>query len=275
MTNYRIIIFFVFILFFINSCGIENSMYFQEPRNVSAYIKSTINPIPTTGTDSAAIKFYGYNQEKDSGNYVFAGYDVYYYFPGSSTKRRANVLNPVLPSNTKLINFPVSSPVQFPAPYFPESNFYQVITIPVNDSMISNILTQGANDNVRFTFGKDDIIATADYSNPSNGGISGEAGSYVYLGSIFPAYSEYKDRTWGSNDTAFEGFYDIDYYINMGISPVTGNPDGSVDCVYKVFFYIIAKGFNTDYERNQNFVESIPSSVVEVYFLARAASKNH
>jgi hypothetical protein len=251
-------------------CGIENSMYFQEPRNVIAYIKGTSNPITTSGTDSAAIKFYGYNQEKDNSKYVFAGYDIYYYFPSSTTKRKANVMNPILPSNAKLIPFVTNEPSRFPSTNFQDSNFYQVISLPVTNSMIDNNLTQGSNDNVRFTFGYDDLTGT---QYPMIGGISGEAGSYVYLGAIFPTLSEYNGKSWGSLDPNFQGFYDLDYYINNSITPISGNPSTPTDCVYQAYFYLVAKGFNSDIERNQNFIESIPSTVVTVYFLAKASTK--
>ncbi len=291
--RYKIIVtvFMFFTLFFIG-CGIEDTTYIKEIENLNVYNNRTTN---------VRLRFSGFNQEEGvDGKYLFVGYDIYYYFTSRADAKKANVymplkdkespsrvfdpVYPLIKSNNKLIYFPNDddNKARFPVASFPRSmlDFYRTTTFPVTEDMIKKILEQSRNDNVQFGFELAGVNglrdATSDSDDSANPYID-STGSYIYLGGIFPDYSEYSDKDWGVKQTQeqiddgnpFLGFYDRDYYDNHSpkIEPIEGNPNlpsGTVK--YRVYFYVIAKGFNSSFERNQNYILSDPSNIVEVIF---------
>lgn len=253
-------------IFFLYNCGIEdNVMYFQEPRNIE---------IDDTDQGDITVKFYGFNQEEEDGKYLFVGYDIYYRFKKSDNPKMAQVRNPIPPLNEvppisnlhyfALHKFKDNS--RFPNDSFSDTDmdeFYQIVSIPVTEDMIKHVLKKGNNDDVQFCFDKSHIIPGEE--NPY------EDSKNIFINDIFPNYDDYKNykTTWGNYDNIdpdkrFKGFYDKDYYDHYGIKPT--DTDGISNNYYKVDFWIVAKGFNSNSERDKNFIESIKSEVFTVEF---------
>ncbi|MBN1216776.1 MAG: hypothetical protein JXA99_15215, partial [Candidatus Lokiarchaeota archaeon] len=247
-------------------CGIEDTtMYFQEPKNL-AYNEATFT-----------ISFDGYNQEEDDDEYLFVGYDVYYYFnddSGSALKAAVRIpkqsetrfeLDPNI--HTPLFNF-VGVDSSF-------SNYsvndldiiYQDVTFPVTEEMIDDVLEEGKSDNVRLCFDRPAVIGTENPKKVSN--------DHIYLEELFPKYEQYKSQieasNWGDIDE-FWGFLDIDYYNYYSYTPY--QTIGS-DNYYKMKIFVIAKGFNSNTERNKgDYIESLKSSVREISIRVDQATLN-
>jgi len=254
ILTYAKIVFFFIPLIFLNTCGLEdNLIYFQEPRNVH---------VENNGTGTVKVYFYAYNEEEDAGDKLCCGYDVYYYFTNSSNAKRAAVKIPILTGRnsdfSELEDYTKFD--RFPDDIFDKDDIYQLITIPVTNNMLNEVLDEkGNNDNVRFCFHNDESIIkdlSGDYNPKIN---SGE--DYIFMEEIFPNYDEYQGEDWGENDPDFKGFYDQDYYDEMGISPVE---TVGTDKTYKMYIWIIAKGHNSAGEISKDFTESIKSSIITV-----------
>ena len=284
-------------LFIFTTCGIEDTIYFQEPELLNVENNETAN---------VRLRFNGFNQEKDIDDFLFVGYDIYYYFTSKSGAQLAQVYMPfrdkngsdapfssqfpLIGSNNKLMYFPTdeelvdSKPTEkkyrFPDTFFPRNmiTFYQLTTFPVTVNMITNVLGQSRNDNVQIGFGIEGSNGLRDVVGGNPYIVGSGSNSYILLGSVFPNYSEYSDKIWGVNkqsqdidpDKPFRGFYDKNFYYHRSpkISPTDGeeeNDTGGV-CKYTVYFYAIAKGFNSNFARNQNFNLSYISNTVQVIF---------
>jgi len=242
--------------------------------------------VDNNDSEEVTVKFYGYNQERGkdetvANNYLFVGYDIYYYFLSKSdVKKKAMVKQPKVPSNNKLRPFPAVDvdyePTQSEAKNkkrFPEinfspgmDNFFKEVTYPVTIEMIKNVLISGANNNVRFSFKTEYPDMTSDvYSNPFE--VKDAAGNYIQFGGIYPYEDDYINASWGDEKDGytFYGFYDKDFYDFNNIA--AESDDGSYS-FYKVYFYIVAKGFrDADLSnRNRSYLESAQSSHVEVRF---------
>jgi hypothetical protein len=252
----------VFFIFF-NTCGLEDSyIYYQEPRNLHV----------EKGLDAKyEIWFTGENQEQDDDDdsYLFVGYDVYYYFTSSSSAQKAAVRNPQrigLPHTVPLYDFTDND--RFPPSNFSSSfmnTFYQFVTIPVTINMIRNVLKKGKNDNVRFTFQESNNDPNPGYIPYIN-----SSPNYIFIDGIYPNYSEYKNQTW--NDADFQGFYDKDYYDYKGINYESYNSITD-EYTYKIYIYIIAKGFNSSHDRTQNMIESLKSNIIEINLVVNGNTK--
>ena len=262
-------LFLLFVFLFINNCGIEDeSMYFQEPRNLEIKNNSTTN---------VEVYFYGYNQEEDDDEYLFIGYDVYYYFTDSKAYKKAAVKNPEiddLSHDTALIDFRdlTEDAYRFPTDKFSDSymeDFYQYVTIPVTHKMIDDILNKGNNDNVRFCFHNHAINDETSDTNP----YMVTADDYIYIDQIYPNYYEYKDKDWGENDNDFIGFYDQDYYDEYNIEKV--RDDGGY-YYYEICLWIIAKGSNSQIERTKDsYTESIKSELIKIELKVDPVTDNY
>ncbi len=231
------------------SCGIEDSLYFQEPRFFEI-----------GGSEfDLLVYFYGHNQEKDNEKYLFVGYDIYYYFDNIANAKRAQVRDPsyTLPRDGEkgLIDF--TDAVRFPPDnYGAVTDIYKDVSFPVTIQMIEDVLYEGNNQNVVFTLRK------TGSSSPTNPFIDANR---VILEQLYPNYNDYYNQIWGSLDPDFLGFYDADFYKYFNIqynAELSPNPD--LYKTYEVNFYVIAKGFNSDHERTKNFTRSISSSVVRL-----------
>jgi len=256
-----ILLFISFLATLFLSCGIEDSIFFQEPQNVS---------IDNNDSQKVLVRFKGYNQEKDGDYFLFVGYDVYYYFVPGQTPLKATVYKPYYSQNDKLLdltndNFtvgPSENQIRFPTGFFKNmEDFYKYTTIPVKLNMIENVLTD-KDDNVKFCFHD---YEGNDSTNDKNPHISGN--SYIILDNLFPNPIEYEEKIWYEDDTkeTFKGFYDYEYYTNLNITHV--GEDGA-DRFYLMYLYIVAKGFNSgdEIDRNPNYVESSRSLTKQVRF---------
>lgn len=250
-------------LFLFFSCGIEDSVYFQEPINV--YVENN-------GTESVKILFKGYNQEKDGIYYLLVGYDVFYYFNKQEDAKKIVVKNPYISKNSKLIDLsndqyplnPPNSPYRFPKTRFLNmEEFYKTTTIPVSLEIIDKILSD-KNDNVRFCFHNDSINDGTSDKNP----YKALDNSFIFMDELFPNPVEYENASWldESNDGVFKGFYDKRYYDSKGISYIEEESNPPIYYIYKIYLYIIAKGYNSgeEIDRNPAFIESVKSTIVEV-----------
>ncbi len=269
----RLVKIFLSILLFILfvSCGIEDTLYFQEPKNLS-YKNESYN---------SYLVFTGYNQEiLESDQYLFCGYDVYYYFSNSDSKKRAQVKYPVLSTSSGGGN---QSLVQIDELRFGRDiydgvkkssfvNAYQYISLPVTKTMIKRVLEEGNNYNVKVYF-KDiaengiveDYTSAVDDSSGNNPYKKG-SDDYILIDNMFPAYEEYHNVSWLTDveEKDFLGFYDARYYLN--VAKITPTVSGIYD-VYRVYFYIVAKGFDSLSKSSlSNFTESSSSSTVAVDF---------
>ncbi len=263
MKYIYIILLVLITLIFLNTCGIEDTtMYFQEPKNIS-YDDANF-----------MIKFDGYNQEEDGDEYLFVGYDVYYYFnDDSGSAKKAAVRIPKITGTRGTFH---SDLIDFRDPNVDSSfqNFttteldeiYQDVTFPVTEEMIDDVLEEGNSDNVRLSFENTLLIPNTD-DNPKK--ISGN--DYILLEELFPKYEQYKSYmeagTWGGindndNATTFKGFLDQNYYNHYSISLYKNEAGFNY---YKMKIFVIAKGFNSNTERNKgDYIESLKSSVKEV-----------
>ena len=261
ILQYSIILILAVLLF--NSCGIEdNIIYFQEPRNIE---------IDDSDQTKIIVKFYGYNQEEDDGEYLFVGYDIYYKFSSSDDEKKAQVRYPIPPfnnltfHNNALIDFSDNS--RFPNDNFSDydmEEFYQLVSIPVTEDMIKDVLKEGKSDNVRFCFDNRNIDAGK--YNPDQDSNN----KYIMCNDMFPEYDDYKNKRWGGLD--FLGFYDEDYYNNDDYVITPSKIEG-VFKYYKIDFWIIAKGFNSNSERDKNFIESLKSETFTLEFKVDISTK--
>lgn len=240
-----------------NTCGIEDTtMYFQEPKNL-AYDEA-----------SSTIYFDGYNQEKDGDEYLFVGYDVYYYFnDDSKSAKKAAVRMPqhsmdrykVNQNNhAPLLDFStVSSSFQGFSAYDLDI-IYQDVTFPVTEDMIDNVLEEGKSDNVKLCFNRPATLGTVNPKKVSD--------DHIYLEELFPKFEQYKSQVvdnglWGGYDD-FYGFLDLDYYNYYGYTSYA--TEGSNN-LYKMKIFVIAKGFNSNTKRNKgDYIESLKSTVREI-----------
>ena len=162
---------------------------FKEPSSISIEV----------GVDKkVSIKFYGYNQEKPDGDYLFAGYDLYYYFESPEQAKRAMVYTR-FPYETKTSpddstrnkNLLPSDEIKGTrALYngFASSNFmyvYQNITFPITEHMITNVLYEANTNNVVLYF-HDFPNNDGEFSNPMT-----DNGKQIYIDMIYPDYDEY------------------------------------------------------------------------------------
>lgn len=261
MKYIYILFLFVLILFFQNTCGVEDStIFFQEPRNLS-YDEANFT-----------LRFDGYNQEEDGDEYLFIGYDVYYYFnKDSKNAKKAAVRIPKISEprenpagvniHSTLLDYrSVSIESSFSNYSDDDKNtIYQDVTFPVTEEMIEDVLRKSKSDNVRLCFDNTLTIPFGD-ENPKKVG-----NDYILLEELFPKYDEYKSKIeagqWG-NINDYKGFLDIDYYNynDCSIYQTVGT-----DNYYKMKVFIIAKGFNSNTERNKgNYIESLKSTVKEI-----------
>ncbi|HOJ64822.1 MAG TPA: hypothetical protein PLE45_10420 [Spirochaetota bacterium] len=260
MKKFKYVIIISLILF---SCGFEDSVYFMEPSNIH---------LENSGTDQVKILFKGYNQEMDNIYYLLIGYDVYYYFDKEENAKKMVVRNPYISKNSKLLDLsndqyppnPPDSPYRFPKTTFPHmEEFYKTTTIPVSLEMIKDVLTD-KNDNVRFCFHNDPINDNTTDKNP----YKDPANSFIFMEELYPNPSEYENASWLDeiNDGVFKGFYDKRYYDNKGISYITEESNPPLYYIYKMYVYIIAKGYNSgaEIDRNPSFIESVKSNIIEV-----------
>ena len=256
--KYYLIIFLILLF----SCGIEDSVYFQEP----TYIH-----IKNNASENVELLFKGYNQERDGIYYLLIGYDVYYYFDKEENAKKMVVKNPYISKNSKLIDLsndqyppdPPNSPYRFPKSRFPNmEEFYKTTTIPVSLEMIEKVLSD-KNDNVRFCFHNDSINDGTSDKNPYKDLNNG----FIFMDQLFPNTTEYEGAAWldESNDGVFKGFYDKRYYDNKGIS-YEDESSPPIYYIYKMYLYIIAKGYNSsdEIDRNPSFIESVKSNIIEV-----------
>jgi hypothetical protein len=240
----------------LNTCGIEDTtMFFQEPKNLS-YDDATFT-----------IEFDGYNQEEDDDKYLFVGYDVYYYFSGSksSNAKKAAVRIPVqshadVGLHSDLLDFTDSDNESSFENYSDndKDTIYQEVTFPVTWEMIDDVLDEGKSDNVQLCFANTELIQPSD-ENPHK--ISNDS---ILMEELFPKYEEYKSQIEGGpwDENNFEGFLDQDYYSYYGISLYKF--EGGFN-YYKMKVFVIAKGFNSNTERNKgDYIESLKSSVKEI-----------
>ena len=255
----------------------DDLIYFKEPVNVV---------VDNNSSQDVWVKFFGFNQERGKGDttsdkFLLVGYDIYYYFPTKSdTKKKANVKLPRIPLNRKLIQFPTvdveydtkqadqKNKKRFPEINFPTTMdyFYKDVSYPVTIKMVKDILKDGVNNNVRFSFKTTyPDMTTDDFANPMI--LSDSANGYIQLGGIYPNEDDYINYIWGDERDGkfFYGFYDRDYYDYQEIKPES---DDGTYSIFKVYFYIVAKGFkDADLpNRNRSFLESSQSSHIEIKF---------
>lgn len=267
----RVAAFLLFLLltFSVTACGIMADVYFKEPTSLS---------VVSSDPQAVELTFTAENQEKaPNDDFLLAGYDVYYYFDSESNKKKAMVRYPKVPDNTLLITTLVNSDatvpggvVRFPASGgFSNDTIFQDITIPVTNSMIDLRLGSGNSSNVKIYF---DNRITAQV--PKDTSIA------VEIDEIYPNYTLYYSKTkdmWGDfkQETIdivddFAGFYDKDFYDN--VVPTSAKVSGTTD-KYKVNFFVIAKGFNSNETRNKTlFIESIRSNTVTVTFQIKSGT---
>lgn len=242
------IIFLVFLsLLFLNQCGIEDTFYFEEPKNVTVI-----------GNDPQqnVVYFTADNQEEDNGKYLLIGYDVYYYFEGATVVKKAMVKDPVVSTNPygNLIDFKALEPTRF-VNFSTTNDLYQQFTIPVTNSMIDDVL-DGKSANVEFYFHDTTYIANdSSDTNPK------KYSAVIRMELIYPAYSDYYGKDW--NDSNFKGFYDKDYYDSIGVSPIETLPSGNL--LYQVTLYIIARGYSSG-TLQKDFTSSSRSNYVTITF---------
>ncbi len=247
MEYFKIIQYVFIILLFTTffNCGIEDTIYYQEPRLIQI-----------EGTESnVEVFFYGYNQEKDDDKFLFVGYDIYYYFNDPKTAKKAQVKNPLYTINrtgeTPLISF--TDPARLPSAL--SNDMYRSVSFPVTIPMIENILIENNNKNVKFTFHK---LSQTLSTNPFIDG------NTIVMEQLFPNYNDYNNLTWGTLDLNFIGFYDADYYNYYQIADDKESPSPELYKFYDINIYIVAKGFNSNVDRTLNLTQSIPSSTSRI-----------
>ena len=271
--------FYCMLMVFFISCGIEDTIYFKEPSNISVdYDINNKNPV---------ISFYGYNQEKPDGQYLFVGYDLFYYFTTPETSKKAAVFNsipylnsqdPVTSRNKNLItvqSIKGSRPIYQLFPTADATNdsvseaanpllsIYKYVTIPVTESIIENILTEANTNNVKIYF-HDDSNNDKAFSNPYVEDSKGD--DYIFIDRIYPNSIDYPE----GYDADFKGFLDPTFYkklLQTGgvVSPISD--DGEI-YTFRCYFYLVAKGFDILSRTSLNtFTNSINSSTFTVDFI--------
>lgn len=252
-------ILFLCLLFFIVSCGLEESSYIKEPEVLS---------VRDNGTEYVEIYFTGFNQE-EQGEYLFVGYDVMYYFNNSSEAKRCQVKNPIYENNSKLLShtdLTHDRDVLFSG--FSETEkklFFQKITFPVTLNMIKDVLHEGNNNNVYVYFHNKTINDDVGEYNPY------EANNvYIMIDELFPNINDYLDKDWYDSVT-FKGFYDKDFYdyVIDSLGYDVKKEENSTYTLYSVYFYVVARGFpniTSNYSSFNSLDESISSKVIEVKF---------
>lgn len=246
---------------FLLSCGLEDSVYFNPPSVLAS----------ETENGTLYITFTGYNQEYEGNttNYLFVGYEIYYYFGNnSSSEKLAMVYNPIdttdVTKDSNLIDFyslnKNSSSNEYQR-WVDDSTtkthlqeLYKSISLPVTIDMISDVLYEANNKNVRFCFV--DLTDTTGDTNPL---IVEKEGNYILMDKIYPNYDEYKNYEWGKKENDFVGFYDQDYYDELNIEPTSEGGN-----TYQMTLEVKAKGFNIGLRSPSNYTESIFSNTVTV-----------
>lgn len=264
---YKIIL--LLLLVFLLSCGIEDTLYFKEPVNIG--INYDNDEVPS-------IEFYGYNQESESGDYLFVGYDIFYYFGGNAdSKKRAVVykpypkLNKTDTSTSRNSNLITAHDIRGGRSIYSnmgsdDSYFlyiYQKISLPVTKEIINDVLYEGNSDNVVLYF-NDKVINDGDYCNPY---VSNET---VIFDRIYPALDDYPDD-YATYDDEFQGFLDIRYYKELGVTAEAESTDEYK--IYKCKMYFVAKGLDSTQKASSldsSLVESVKSSTIEVKFKVKA-----
>lgn len=242
---------FLSVFIFLFTCGIEDIIYFREPQDITV---DGVNP------EKNMVYFYGFNQEETEGNYLFVGYDVYYYFGSSSSAKKAAVKNPYVPTSTNLIDYKSTDDAYRFANFTNTNDLYQQFTIPVTVEMIEDVLKEGNSDNVKFCF-HDYGLITDGRDNPYIDSSSSKKKLLVDL--VYPQFSEYQNKDWADYDDIngayddFKGFYDWDYYEALNI-PYSAFGTGYRD--YKMYIYIVARGFSSS-SMDQDYITSIKSDV--------------
>lgn len=264
-----IVILFVLFSFAITACGIMADIYFKEPTSLS---------VVSSDPQAVELIFTAENQEKaPNGDFLLAGYDLYYYFDNESNKKMAMVRYPRVPDNPSLITNLVNSDPTVPGGVFrfpstggfTNDTIFQDITIPVTNDMINLRLGSGKSGNVKIYF-----------DNRITDQVPKDTTIAVEIDEIYPDYTLYYSKTkdvWGDfkQETLdivddFAGFYDKDFYDN--IVPASAKVSGTTD-KYKVNFFVIAKGFNSNETRNKVFfIQSIRSNIVTVTFQIKSGT---
>ncbi len=267
--------FYCIFLFFFISCGIEDTIYFKEPSNITVDYDIDKNPV---------ISFYGYNQEKPDGHYLFVGYDLFYYFTTPETAKKAAVFNPnpylnnqdvVTSRNKNLITIQAIKGTRSIYQLFPVADttkdsvsestnlllsIYKYVTIPVTESIIENVLTEANTNNVKIYF-HNDFTNDSDFSNPQ----INTAESYIFIDKVYPHSLDYPE----GYDAEFKGFLDPTFYkkllqAGIGGSPISFNGD---IYTFRCYFYLIAKGFDNLSRTSLNtFTNSVNSTTFTVDF---------
>ena len=268
----------------LGNCGLEDFLYIQPLSEFDTYDTDDNYPSQEHGSlEHVFTRNKGYvrckadNQEHDRQFDLLVGYDIYYSFTSGSGFKKANVYNPFLnkdddhEANLTLYNigneiYPDGSQ-RFPSKYFNSlyDNFYSTTTFPIMLNMIGYLNDKDYN--IQFCF-FDDVYNNIDMTSgtPINPYIRGNS---VVLENVGPNYEEYQGITWYKkileNNDKFLGFYDYRYYKNKSILPYD---EITSTHIYKMWFYTIAKGFNSgdEVDRIPNYTESTQTSTMALYF---------
>lgn len=259
ISSLKVISILIITAIFTAACGIMADIYFKEPTSLSSVGASP---------QSVELEFTAENQEAaPNGDYLLAGYDVYYYFDTINSKQKAMVRYPKTVANGDLIASLVNSDatansiIRFPASGGFSDTLYEDVSIPVTNGMIGSYLGAGRSGNVKLYFNN---YYSTGQQNPHTDS------NTIFIDELFPAYSSYANKSWGEYKTTgtaddFLGFYDRDFYNN--VVPVSARVEGSSPEQYKVNFFVVAKGFNSNETRSKTlFIESVRSNIVTVTF---------
>ncbi len=283
----------IIICLIIHSCGLEDIANINPPTDID--IAATNGFVAESATDSGTsetldnvfdnvsdhwIRFKADNWEYERRNaqeyYLIVGYDIYYSFASGSSFKKANVFDPFMTAdgegyhdaNTTLYDmstqvFPDGSQ-RFPSKVYKSiyEEFYASTTFPIPLEFVQYLNDRDYN--VRFCFFDDSFNNEAGGKNPyiNNGN--------VYLDNVYPYFDDY-EKSWykklkDDETDKFIGFYDYRYYYKLGIPAVykSGNLN-----IYKMWLYIVAKGFNSadEVDRIPNYMESSKSATKEIYFV--------
>lgn len=278
----------------INGCGLEDIANINPPTDIdiaasNGYVAEETESGSSENLDNVFdniadgwIRFKADNQEYERRNaqeyYLIVGYDIYYSFTSGSAFYKANVYDPFLTAeygsdtayhdaNVQLYDmstqiFPDGSQ-RFPNKYFGSiyNEFYSATTFPIPLEFVQYL--DDRDYNVRFCFFDDSFNNEAGGKNPYINN------NNVCLDNVFPNFSQY-EKSWykklkDDETDKFIGFYDYRYYYKLGIPAAYKN--GNIN-IYKMWFYIIAKGFNSadEVDRIPNYMESTKSATKEIYF---------
>lgn len=244
------------------SCGIEDIVYLEPPSAFRAI---------DSGGGNYYLSFTGFNnEEKINGEYIFIGYDVFYYFSSESDKRRVQVFEPnpswnVASSNGKnktLVPGEVLKKDRGIYNAISNENFleiYKRVTLPVTKKMIDEILWEGNSSNVILYFDNEGYNPDL-YSNPD-----GSTQQVIRYADLYPNVDDYPDRYSeyeANGKEPFKGFLDARFYRKAGIKPISDTTNQ-----YRCYFYVLAKGFDgMGRTALENFTESTKSSTITVTF---------